>query len=278
MRIAPEIKDFTKNTLILTLFFTLILHLSWGYIRPYLGLWASAGNDANYVQTNTSYMWSIATASSLSIGQKKNTTAKAWNPLADETISIAEVLSHPKDGSEKLIGSNMVALQAYVSLLQTDIVSLLDQSTDRTVALDEHIELLKSAYTRTAERLTIIGEQISDLKAIEANALSTTAAAKAKMEEKYKSYEYTGVDTVIDDYVRAKNDENTSRVYLAYLERFQKGYGILQAQNKKLLDTLINNREALIKRSFVVIPDTGSDLLKKLNLLQTEEVYKETLK
>lgn len=172
----------------------------------------------------------------------------------------------------------MVALQAYVSLLQTDIVSLLDQSTDRTVALDEHIELLKSAYTRTAERLTIIGEQISDLKAIEANALSTTAAAKAKMEEKYKSYEYTGVDTVIDDYVRAKNDENTSRVYLAYLERFQKGYGILQAQNKKLLDTLINNREALIKRSFVVIPDTGSDLLKKLNLLQTEEVYKETLK
>ena len=278
MRIAPEIKEFTKNTLILTLFFTLVLHLSWGYIRPYLGLWANAGNDANYVQTHASYIGSIATATSLSIGQEKKVSNKAGNILADDTISIAEVLSHPKDGSEKLIGSNMVALQAYVSLLQTDIVSMLDQSADRTTALDEHIELLKSAYTRTAERLSVIGEQIADLKAIQTTALATTADAKTKMEEKYKSYEYTGVDTVIDDYVRAKNDENKSRVYLAYLERFQKGYGILQGQNKKVLDTLINNREALIKRSFVVIPDSGSDLLKKLNLIQTESAYKESLK
>lgn len=42
MRISPEIKEFTKNTLILTLFFTLVLHLSWGYVRPYLGLGANA--------------------------------------------------------------------------------------------------------------------------------------------------------------------------------------------------------------------------------------------
>lgn len=38
MLFRPEIKEFTKNTLILTLFFTLILHVSWGYIMPYLGI------------------------------------------------------------------------------------------------------------------------------------------------------------------------------------------------------------------------------------------------
>ena len=79
---------------------------------------------------------------------------------------------------------------------------------------------------------------------------------------------------MIDDYVRAKNDENRARVYLAYVERFQRGYGILQGQAKKILDTLINNREALIKRSIVVIPDSGSELLKKLNLIVTEAEYK----
>lgn len=69
MRISPEIKEFTKNTLILTLFFTVILHLSWGYIRPYLGLGANAENDANFIQINRTYLGSIATAASLNIGQ-----------------------------------------------------------------------------------------------------------------------------------------------------------------------------------------------------------------
>jgi hypothetical protein len=98
--------------------------------------------------------------------------------------------------------------------------------------------------------------------------------AKKSMEEKYKAFEYDGVDTVIDEYVKAKNEENRARVYLAYIERFQRGYGILQGQNKKILDTLINNREALIKKTVVVIPDSGSDLLKKLNLVITEADYK----
>ena len=95
------------------------------------------------------------------------------------------------------------------------------------------------------------------------------------MEEKYKGYEYSWVDSVIDDYMKAKNQENRARVYLTYLERFQKWYGILQGQNRKVLDTLINNREALIKRSIVVIPDSGSDLLKQLGLITTEALYKE---
>ena len=75
--------------------------------------------------------------------------------------------------------------------------------------------------------------------------------------------------------MKAKNQENRARVYLTYLERFQKGYGILQGQNRKVLDTLINNREALIKRSIVVIPDSGSELLKQLGLVTTEALYKE---
>lgn len=80
---------------------------------------------------------------------------------------------------------------------------------------------------------------------------------------------------VIDDYVNAKNEENRARVYLTYIQRFQRGYGILQGENKKILDTLINNRSALINKSIVVIPDSGTELLKKLNLLVTEAEYKE---
>lgn len=276
MFFRPEIKEFTKNTLILTLFLTLVLNLSWGYLAPYLGIKASASNDTNFSQLNTTYLGNIATAVSLNVGLKEQETAKSGINLSNDIISIAEVLASPKEWEKRLIGNNMIAIQSYVNVLKTDIVALLDQATDRTVTLDEHIEILKSYYTKTADRLLIINDQITELNNLLKSTAETTTAAKTTMEEKYKAFDYSGVDTVINDYVIAKNSENRAKVYLVYLQRFERAYGILQSQNKILLDTLINNREALIKRSTVVIPDSGSDLLKKMGLIQTEEESKST--
>ena len=274
MIFRPEIKEFTKNTLILTLFFTLILHLSWGYITPYLGLGASASNDANFVPVGKPYLGNIATAVSLSIGQKeKDITGNAVNLSAD-IISIAEVIASPENGERKLIGNNMAVIQSYVNVLKSDIPSILDRATDRTNALDEHIDILKTYYTQTNDRLMLIGEQIAELETILQSSSAITTTAKNTMETSYKAFDYAGVDRVIDNYVTAKNQENRARVYLVYLQRFQRAYGILQGQNKILLDTLINNREALIKRATVVIPDSGSELLKKMGLIQTEEESK----
>ncbi len=274
MFFRPEIKEFTKNTLILTIFFTLILHLSWGYIWPYLGLGASAGNDTNFIQLNTTYLGNIATAVSLNVWQKEKDLSKIGSNLSNDIISIAEVLARPAVWEKKLIGSNMIAIQSYVNVLKTDIIVLLDRTTDRTVALDEHIDILKSYYTRTADRLSVISEQLTELNGILASATQVSTSAKATMESKYRSFDYTGIDTVIDDYVKAKERESRARVYFVYLERFQRAYGILQAQNKIILDTVINNREALIKRSFVVIPDSGSNFLKQMGLIQSEAELK----
>ena len=194
----------------------------------------------------------------------------------DDTISISEILASPKDGERRLIGSNMLSLQSYLNVLKVDIIALLDETDDRAHALDEHIDILKSYYIRTSERINLLAEQSRDLSVILAAASQTTEAAKKGMEEKYKAFEYEGVESVISDYVSAKNEENRARVYLAYIERFQRGYGILQGQNKKILDTIINNRAALINKTAIVIPDSGSDLLKKMNLIITEADYKKS--
>ena len=84
----------------------------------------------------------------------------------------------------------MLSLQSYVNLLRTDILGLLDQSEDRTVALDEHIDLLKSYYVRTSDRTTLLAEQARDLVAILTAASQKTLSAKQSMEEKYKAFEY----------------------------------------------------------------------------------------
>jgi hypothetical protein len=81
------------------------------------------------------------------------------------------------------------------------------------------------------------------------------------------------METNIDSYMAAKQWELYAKTYLTFINSFLKNLNTLQVENKKVLDTLVNNREALIKRTVVVLPDSGTDVLKKLNLIQTEEEY-----
>ncbi len=269
-----EIKDFIKNTLILTLFFTLALHLSWGYIAPMLGLSTNASsNDARFAQSNVTYLGNIATAMSLNIGQKVKQSANTPINLSNDIISIAEVLSNPGDGQKRLIGGNMLAISTYNNILKTDIIKMLDGATDRTITLDEYIALLKDYGNSTNDRLALLDEQITDLNAIIAKSATDTTAAKAGMQASYDGLDYTSVDATITSYTQAKQADIRARVYLVYLENFHQIYNTLQAENRKMLDTLVTNREALIKRSVITIPNSGSDILKQLNLIQTETQY-----
>ena len=73
---------------------------------------------------------------------------------------------------------------------------------------------------------------------------------------------------------KLKQENTASRTYLVFIDKFLANYEILNNYNKKILDTLINNQEILIKNSQVVIPNTGWDLLKELKILYTEEEWK----
>ena len=78
----------------------------------------------------------------------------------------------------------------------------------------------------------------------------------------------------IKEYVALKDTYYNAKVFITYINAILKDYQIMNTYNKKLLDTLINNKEALIKNAYVVIPDSGTELLDDFNLLYTEEQYK----
>lgn len=168
----------------------------------------------------------------------------------------------------------MAAVTAYANILQTDILSLLDSSSNRATALDNHISLLKSYYTKTQDRLTVLSEQKSELKEIIAQSQNSQSTAKNTLQSSYNNLDYTGVDTAIDDYLKAKNLDSRAKIYAIYIDRFEKSYNALQNKNKKILDALINNRDGIVRQSIVVIPDTGSDIIKELGLIQSEADYK----
>lgn len=266
-----EIKDFIKNTLILTLFFTLVINLSWGYIAPMMGLSTNASaNDSRFTQSNMTYLGNIATAMSLNIGQKDKQTGQTPVDLSSSIISIAEVISHPEDGQKRLIGGNMVAINTYTNLLSTDIIKMLDGATDRAIALDEYISLLKDYGNKTNDRMAILDEQIIDLNAIITKDTDDITTAKIDMQASYIDLDYTNVDAAISRYTTAKQADIRARVYLVYLQNFKSLYSTLQTKNKNLIETLTSNREALIKHAIITVPTSGTDLLKELNLIQTQ--------
>lgn len=274
MNFTPEIKNFIKNTLIFTLTLALLINIFWDSLMVFLGFSAKAHNEKSFSNANIAYVGTTATALSLRIGGINNRLPNGIIDTTVDTISIAEVLGNTAIGQERLISSNMLAISSYAGILKTDIIHLLESANNRTAALDAHISLLKSYFLKTEDRLGIIRDQKNDLNALLSQAKSEQKTAKNLLQESYKQMQYSGVDGAISQYLLGKNLESRARIYLIYLDRFEKSYRALQNKNKKVLDAIINNREAIINKSIVVIPSTGTDIIKELGLIQSEADYK----
>lgn len=269
MTFTPEIKNFIKNTAIFTVIFALLINFSWDNIVTMLGYSAKAQNDANFENANMKFMGNTATALSLKLAGVTPGSSVAVLPDAS-TITISEVMSNPSLGQEKLIASNMLAIKSYSDTLKKNIIEMMNSSNNRAMVLDNHISLLKSYYLKTEDKLAIIKDQKNDLNALMQKTNSDQANAKTTLQNSYEWYEYTGVDNAINSFLQAKNTATRAKIYMIYLDGFEKSYAALQNKNKKVLDAIINNREGLINKSVVVVPDTGSDIIKELGLIETE--------
>lgn len=99
-------------------------------------------------------------------------------------------MHNPALGQSKLIASNMVAINAYIRVLQTNIVETLKHAYDKQNTLDRHISLLQSHAARTTERLALIRDQKNDLKSLINQSTSDEKSAKQVLQASYESLEY----------------------------------------------------------------------------------------
>jgi hypothetical protein len=97
---------------------------------------------------------------------------------------------------------------------------------------------------------------------------------KTDLSTAYKTLDYEKTQSTLDAYLAEKDKNTYAKTYLVFIEKFITSYDILNQYNKILLDTLINNHEALIKNVTIVIPDSGTNLMKKFNLVKTEAEFK----
>jgi hypothetical protein len=231
-------------------------------------------NQTNYVNTNNSKLWKTWVAITTNIWTRYKQRTEIPATIYKDVFSVNSLILNWEEWSEELISANMIILEEYKNVLKTDIKWLLSNSRNRAETLDAIIWQLEFRYEKSIKQIVSLNEQknIFSREMVEANA--QTEILKTKINSDYQKRDAKASKENINNYLEQKNKYNYARTYVIYINQFLKEYILLNDYNKKLLDTLINNKTAIIKEAYVVIPDTWVTILKEFDLLYDEAEYK----
>ena len=233
-------------------------------------------NTNSFENVNSSALgktW-VAITTNVWIKYKQRTEIPAT--IYKDVFSVNKMVQNWELWSDELISANMIIVEEYKNILKTDIKSILDQSKNRAEILDALIEQFEFRYEKSVKQIISLNEQkaIFEREMNEAN--SQIEILKVKINTDYKKRDSVASKENITNYLEQKNKYNYARTYIIYINHFLSDYVSLNDYNKKLLDTLINNKDAIVKEAYVVIPSSWAGLLKEFDLLYEESEYKAT--
>lgn len=194
--------------------------------------------------------------------------------IYSDVMSISYILWNKQIARDKIISQNMMQINEYLNVLKMDLKTSLNQANDRSVVLDAYIKQLEFRYSNTLEHLNNLKNQRTILMSSITENNKNIETAKTKMSNDFKIFDSESVIEDVDIYLKSRDEYTYARTYIIFIDKFLAYYTYLNNYNKKLLDTLINNRDLIVKNSQLVIPDSWSDLLKSLNLIYSEADFK----
>ncbi len=276
MALQTEIKDFTKKVLLLGIVLSFLVNLVFTYVSSLSGgtSTSAAGNDGKFRRASVPYLGNTGVAIAMNIGLKTKETQNTPVNLYSEVMPVGEMLADTGVGRKKLISSNMVAASEYLNVLKTDVNKLLDSANDREAMLESFLDQLKYRYTSTNTYLSTLSAQVTELQSTVTISNQSIETIKASMTTAYKNLDYDKTEELLNKYLEEKQKNTYAQTYIVFLGKFISTYQTMNTYNKTLLDTLINNKEALVKNVTVVLPDSGTGLMKQLNLVKTEAEWK----
>lgn len=237
---------------------------------------AAQENSDVYKNTQINSLWKtwVAITTNVWIKYKQRTEIPAT--IYSDVFSVNQLLQDNSAWSSELIASNMQITEEYQNVLKTDIKWLLANSKNKAEILDAIIEQLEFRYEKSVKQITSLNEQKNIFNNEMLKAEANIETLKIKINTDFKNKDSVASKENIDNYLIEKNTYYHARTYIIYINKFLIDYSYLNDYNKKLLDTLINNKDALVKEAYVVIPDTWTTLLRDFDLLYEEADFKAT--
>ncbi len=230
-------------------------------------------NKYNFKSAASSELWNVwvAVATNIWIRFEQNKNSSTTS----SSIRLGMLSGDTLKDREEVLRINILALKDYNNLMRTDVKKLLSSSSNKSKALDSFISQLELRYTNGVQNGRNLELQVAKLETDMENALIAVRVHKAEMAAGLKAHDTDAIMEAMDKYLIETNNYNIAQSNLMFAKYFVRKYLEFSVQNQILLDTLINNKDALSSGSFIVIPDSGTDLLRDLNLIFDESELKD---
>ena len=238
--------------------------------------YAANTNTANFQAAGDSHLGSIWVALSTRIGIKFETrwVSSSTQSFYREITAIWESPQENRAIRSDMIRQNMLIIKEYLNLSKTDVNSMLKSSSNRRTTLESFISQLEMRYKTSALSEQNLQKQkellLKRIEAIEGQ----IEQVKTQMETDFSASLPDETLSDVDQYFALRAEYTELFTDIVFINQFLKQHQFLNEYNKWILDTLINNKEALINQSYVVIPDSGEQYLRPLELLFDEAEIK----
>ncbi len=235
-------------------------------------------NQARFQSAYAANFGNVWVALSTRIGmQFSSGNSSAWNTFYREISILWKNVSERNTIREQLIAQNMLIIQEYLNLSRTDIKQMLNSSANREATLEWFISQLEMRYKNSALSIESLQAQ-KVLYVAEIDRLSQQIEqTKQTLETNFSQFNQQGAIADTQKYFELRADYTEVFTDVVFINQFLKQHQFLNNYNKTVLDTLINNKKALIQESFVVLPDSGTQFLKPLDLILDESEFKNNL-
>lgn len=280
MLLKTEVKDFVKKVLMIWILLSFFINL---LVTYFSSVWSestyasSEANENKFKKVNAGYLGTVWVAVSLNVGTKLKSANDTPVSLTTEVLPISYILANKTVSRNKIITANMVSINEYLNILRTDVNKLLNQSSDREAMLESYLDQLRLRYNSTTEQISVLKQQSTQLTATINSSDQNISKLKNDLTNNYKTLDYDKTESTLDEYLHQKDANTYAKTYLVFIWKFIQSYTILNDYNKIAMDTLVNNKEALIKNVTIVMPDSSTKLMKKFNLIKTEADFKKAM-
>jgi len=232
----------------------------------------SLWNQAQYQSANSWNHLGIWVALSTRIWIQYNdgsTMSVTWG-FYKEIASVWETIEDKKQIRSELIGQNMLIIGEYLNLSRSDITSLLSSSTNREKSLDWYISQLELREKNSSISLESL-EKHKQLLLNEIGQLeSQIEVTKGNMESNFSASNASSTLENVDEYFALRERYTIAFTDIVFINQFIKQHSFLINYNAGILNTLKVNKKAIVDQSYVVIPETGDEYLRPLELIFNE--------
>ena len=276
LKIKQSIKNLIKiSTLILIFILGFFVINTFATIEVNQDIKTTPSNNANYkniVIKPLANVW-VAITTNIWLGLNKSNTINETN-INNNIFPVIDFYENKNTIKNKILETNMIFTKEYFNIIKMDFNSLIKKSSNKSKTLDNIIKQLEIRYTNANVNLNTLNKQKEILISEYQNILIEIESIKIKLEN---DFEQSNIELLTNDtnsYYELKNKENILNTNIIFIQELIKRYTYLNNYNKLLLDTLINNKDIISKDSYLIIPDSGNQLLKDFDLIFTEEEYK----